>query len=118
MIFIVDDEPLIGMMMEMTLPAPRYCARLFEDPVAALQAFGHADPKPDLLITDYSMPGMTGVDLMRECKVLHPALKTILVSGRVGKTFLKTIAQPPDQFLAKPFLPHDLLEVVKDILAG
>ena len=48
--------------------------------MAALQA----DPKRyDLLVTDYNMPGFSGVDLLMQVREIHPALPVALASGYV-----------------------------------
>lgn len=40
-----------------------------------------AEGQPDLLITDYHMPGMNGAELARQAKALYPGLPVLLVSG-------------------------------------
>ncbi len=60
---------------------------------------------------------MTGIDLIRGCRTMHPQLKTILCSGTVEESFLKSFVPQPDKFIAKPFFPQDLLDAVKALLA-
>lgn len=112
----VDDEPLIGTMVELTLHLAQYRTKVFKDPVVAVETFRNADPKPDLLLTDFNMPGMTGIDLIRECKAVHPPLRTIICSGTVDEGFLRALTPQPDKFIAKPFFPQELLEVMKSLL--
>lgn len=118
LVFIVDDEPMIGTIVELTLEMHGYQTKVFKDPATALEAFLSAEAKPDLLITDFNMPGMTGIELIRDCRAAHPQLKTILCSGTVDEAFLKSFVPQPDRFIAKPFFPQDLLTVVKALLAG
>ena len=47
---------------------------------------------PDILITDIRMPGLTGLELIREAKKLSPALKTVIISGTEAR-ILKKAAQ-------------------------
>ena len=117
LVFVVDDEPMIGTIVELTLQMHSYRTKVFKDPVTALETLCSTDAKPDLLITDFNMPGMTGIDLIRGCRTMHPQLKTILCSGTVEESFLKSFVPQPDKFIAKPFFPQDLLDAVKALLA-
>ena len=44
-----------------------------------------AQSPPDVLVTDYAMGGMNGMDLVRECKRINPRQKIILSSGTVDE---------------------------------
>lgn len=118
LIYVVDDEPMIGTIVELSLQMRQYRTSVFKDPAVALEAFIEAKDKPDMLITDYNMPGLTGIDLIRACTEAHPKLKSILLSGTVDESFLRTLEPQPDKFIAKPFFPQELLDVVKTLLAG
>ena len=84
----------------------------------ALQAYSESETPPDLIITDFAMHQMDGLDLIRECRRLHPRQKIILLSGTVDETIFAGTGVRPDRFLEKPYQPADLAEVVQDILAG
>ena len=118
LIFVVDDEIMVAEVVEAVLSMQHYHVILFDNPKRALEAFIAADPKPDLLFTDYVMDEMSGLELIEQCKRLHPAVKTILYSGSVGQEIWTTGATKPDDFISKPFLPRDLLEVVRSVLAS
>ena len=67
----------------------------------------------DLLITDYLMPGMNGVELIRNARNAAPALLALIISG------YSTIAEGPGADLprlAKPFRQIDLAARVAEIL--
>ena len=118
LIFVVDDEIMVAEVVEAVLSMQHYHVILFDNPKRALEAFVAADPKPDLLFTDYMMDEMSGLELIEECKRLHPAVKTILYSGSVGQEIWTTGPTKPDDFISKPFQPRDLLEVVRSVLAS
>ena len=118
LIFVVDDEIMVAEVVEAVLSMQHYQVILFDNPKRALEAFIAADPKPGLLFTDYMMDEMSGVELIVQCKRLHPAVKTILYSGSVGQEIWETGAIKPDDFISKPFQPHNLLEVVRSVLAS
>ncbi|MBU6402909.1 MAG: response regulator, partial [Verrucomicrobia bacterium] len=58
LIYLVDDEPVILDLLARCLEKEGYRTESFADPVVAYAAFAAAEGKPDLLITDYTMPGM------------------------------------------------------------
>jgi len=118
LIFVVDDEIMVAEVVEAVLSMQLYHVILFDNPKRALEAFIAADPKPDLLFTDYMMDEMSGLELIEQCKLLHPAVKTILYSGSVGQEIWETGATKPDDFISKPFHPRNLLDVVRSVLAS
>ena len=71
--------------------------------------------EPDLLITDYLMPGINGVELIQEARRLVPDLKVALITG------YSTIAEGPGASvprLAKPYRQADLADFVAELLAA
>jgi len=118
MVFVVDDEPLVGTVVDLALQMNGYRTQLFKDPAAALESFCAASPKPDLLITDYNMPNMTGLDLIRECKATHAPLRTILCSGTVETASLIALEPQPDRLIPKPFSTEVVLKAAREVLAG
>ncbi len=116
LVFIVDDEELIGNVLTLSLAAHNYRTRLFHDPATALEEFRRSDLKPDILITDFNMPGMTGFELIRQCKAIESQLKTILCSGTVEPAYLKPLTPRPDAFISKPFSVATLIGTIKGLL--
>lgn len=115
-IFVVDDEVLLLELAE-TFLVPLGCKVLkFSDPEMALEAFPQAAPA--VVITDYAMGRMTGMDLIRECRRLNPRQKTILISGTVDGEVFANAAVKPDAFMAKPYDPSHLVDMVRKIMAA
>lgn len=117
LIYVVDDEPMLLELATVILSPLGYQIKTFRDPDTALKAFGTAAPKPALIITDYAMHTMTGMDLIAECKRLRPGQKIILVSGTVGEEVFHDAPARPDHFLAKPYEIRELTELVRSVLA-
>ncbi len=117
LVYLVDDEPLLLELAEMVLEGNGYRFQKFQDPTEAWNAFVTADPVPTLLITDYAMHAMNGVELIVKCKQLHPELKTILISGTVDENILRDVPVKVDHFLRKPYRTTDLGDVVRGVLA-
>jgi len=116
LVYVVDDEPLVGDVVQAILKMGGYESVLFSDPKIAFQALSEANPKPTLLLTDFQMPQMTGRELIQLCKKVHPPLKTILYSGNVQEETVAFYPTRPDRFLRKPFTPKTLIDLVQSVL--
>ena len=115
-IFVVDDEVLLLDLAE-TILAPLGCkVRTFSDPEQALAEYKKAAPA--VVITDYAMGRMSGMDLIRECRRLNPKQKTILISGTVDGVVFADASVKPDMFIAKPYDIKSLVETVRAMLAA
>lgn len=118
LIYLVDDEPVLLDVAEAVLEAEGYRTVKFSDPVRALRRFRQARIKPVLLITDYAMGKMNGLELIAQCKQQQPGLKTILVSGTAGAEILLEAPVHVDRFLTKPHPTEALCEAVRTVLSG
>lgn len=116
LIYVVDDEPLLLELAEATLTSPGYKLKKFLDPERALDSFIEARNKPSLLITDYSMGKMNGLELVERCRAIKPDLKSILVSGTAGAEIVLGSDVKVDQFVGKPYHPTSLAEMVRRVL--
>jgi DNA-binding NtrC family response regulator len=117
LVYVVDDEPMVGDVVQAILKLGGFESVLFADPKTAFKAISEADPKPTLLLTDFQMPQMTGRELIQHCKKVHPELKTILYSGNVQEETVAFYPARPDRFLRKPFTPKTLIDLVQSVLA-
>ena len=117
-VFIVDDEALLLDLAELSLKEDGYTLKKFQDPELALKSFLAAKSKPDLLISDYAMGKMNGLELIEKCKQVHPGLKTILVSGTMGVEIILDAPVKVDRFMGKPYQSANLAELVRRVLAS
>jgi DNA-binding NtrC family response regulator len=116
-IYVVDDEQMLLDLAEMILEPAGFQVCLFRDPQQALAEYQAAQSPPDVFVTDYAMPQMSGMDLIRKCKQIHPEQKTILLSGTVDESIYAQSEVRPDHFLAKPYQINKLVEVIHALLA-
>lgn len=79
LLIVDDDEQILSLLHDLLARERRYRISTAPDPREALTLL-RAGPF-DLLITDYRMPEMTGLDLIREARHLHPDLMGILITG-------------------------------------
>ncbi len=117
LIYVVDDKDVLVQFAEAVLQSAGYQVRSFTDPKKTLEAILEAGRQPDLLITDYDMGDMNGLELIEASHGKNPGLKTILLSGTVTESFIKNSPTKVDQFLAKPYQPPKLISVVGQVLA-
>ena len=103
-ILIVDDEPLIAMTAVDMVEALGYEAVEAHSGAAALEILV-SGKTIDLLITDHSMPGMSGAELVREARLIKPDI-AVMVS--TGYSELPDEFDSEVQFLSKPYSELDL----------
>jgi len=115
-IFVVDDEPMLLDLASAILEPLGFNVQTFRDPKRALREFAAA--KPTIVVTDYAMGEMNGLDLVRECRLVNPRQKTLLLSGTVDETIYDGVAAKPDRFLAKPYQVRDFIESVQELIAS
>jgi DNA-binding NtrC family response regulator len=117
-IFVVDDEAMLLELAYVILHPAGFDIKTFRDPESALAAYAAANPRPALVITDYAMHTMNGMDLTAECRKLNPAQKVLMLSGTVGPEVFDGARYQPDRFLGKPYHARQLVDIVKSMLQG
>ena len=115
-LFVVDDEQMLLDLAAAILQPLGYNVRTFSDPRVALKEFPAA--RPAVIVTDYAMGEMNGLDLVRECKRVNPKQKMILLSGTVDETIFAGLPQKPDRFLVKPYPVHEFIETIRALVAS
>jgi DNA-binding NtrC family response regulator len=116
-IWVVDDEPAVARFLGELLEDWGYCVRLFNEPSKLLAAFEIEKNSVDLLISDQSMPGLSGVALAIRLHRLKPNLPIILCSGYSdgidrSEVFLRGIRR----YFTKPVPTNELLNAVAEEL--
>jgi DNA-binding response OmpR family regulator len=82
----------------------------------ALQLSRRHTGQIDLLLSDITMPRMSGLDLVKRLREDRPGVKALLISGRTSSEVAHGTTS--FDFLAKPFLPTVLRARIETILAG
>lgn len=116
-VFFVDDEKSLVQIGCRMLGRLGFEARGFERGSAALAAFDKDPAAVDLVITDMTMPEMTGAVLVARLLALKPDLPIILCSG-YGDGANDTSANPlsPSAYLSKPFTMGELAEAINALM--
>lgn len=116
-ILVVDDEAPIAQMLQRSLQGLGYQVEIRTSSVEALAALQAGKGLFDLVITDMTMPYMTGDRLAREIKALYPGFPIILCTG-----FSETITQETaaaigiDAFLLKPVDHASLAQTIRKVM--
>jgi len=115
-ILVVDDDPDIRSLTRTFLEHEGYHVYTSGDVSRAKRIFQRA-PHIDLLVTDFSMPHRSGMDLAHELKSIRPSLPVLIISGIfLASDQLARMQAEGWSFLAKPFSLPRLLATVHDIL--
>ena len=80
-VLFVDDEPALGEVAGKVMTRLGYRPVVFHNPETAWVAFQQDPSAYDVLVSDLTMPALTGVDLVRRVLDLRPGLPVILASG-------------------------------------
>jgi signal transduction histidine kinase/ActR/RegA family two-component response regulator len=112
-VMIVDDERPLVALAEETLAELGYEPVGFDSSVAALQAFRAEPQRFDLVLTDETMPDLTGTELASEIRRLRPDISILLMSGYSGAQLLERAqAAGVLEVLRKPLVRRDIAEPV------
>jgi DNA-binding NtrC family response regulator len=114
---IVDDEEMVLNSLRSFLELEtEYEIRSFTSPAAALEYAGSGDP--DVIVSDFLMPEMNGIEMLRSFSELHPQAPRILLTGYADKE--SAIRAINDiglfQYIEKPWDNNNLLIVLRNAL--
>ena len=116
-ILVVDDEiPLVKLYRD-TLMGLGYIVMATEDPIKAFSLFKEQSESVDLVITDMTMPKMSGMDLSEKIMAIRPDIPIILCTGfseMVNEDEAKKIGIKA--FLMKPVTRQNLAQLVRSTL--
>lgn len=111
-VLVVDDDEQVRVLFLRILRGRCHAVGAVDGPDALEALFRET---PDVIVTDYDMPGMKGTELCRRVR-LHPALrrvKIVLISGSLTEQLGETARLAgADHVLAKPLETESLLKVL------
>jgi CheY-like chemotaxis protein len=116
-ILVVDDEPTVSRAIKMLLEHDGHKVQTVDGGVAALALL--EQNQFDLIVTDFSMPGMKGDQLVALIKQRRPDQPVIMATA-FAKEFevFGRLSGKVDFLLNKPFSMEDLREAVAQVMAG
>jgi CheY-like chemotaxis protein len=116
-VLVIDDEPMVVGIARRALTHLGYRVSAFSEPRAALERF-EADPGGfDVVLTDLTMPELTGLDVAERVRALRPDLPVVLFTGYSGVIDPEQLsASGIRELIAKPFLAATLAESIRRVL--
>jgi CheY-like chemotaxis protein len=113
-ILIVEDQREVSRLLRSALETLEYDLEVVEIPSGEEAILDSSRNKVNLLVSDYRLPGMTGIELMHKVQKFHPQAKIILVTGQLDPRIRKEVAEAgADAFFIKPVPMADFLDAVE-----
>lgn len=116
-ILVVEDEPTIQSLIEVNLRRAGHTVLLAADAETARQLV--RDALPDLVLLDWMLPGMSGVDFARllRSEARTRLLPIIMLTARAGeRDKIEGLELGADDYVTKPFSPRELVARIKAVL--
>jgi CheY-like chemotaxis protein len=118
-VLVIDDDPSVRsvtstMLRRMTIPN----IAVAESGDRGLELFRSAAPPFDLIICDWDMPGMNGMELYEQVRADHPKLPFLMLTGRNDLDSVITArSSGVAGYLVKPFSSEQLKEKISFVMA-
>jgi CheY-like chemotaxis protein len=112
-ILVVDDDPTVLSFVSGFLGA-EYNIILANNGLEAVQRAHEFKEEIHLLLSDFSMAGMTGIEVATQITAERPKIKVLLMSGFTGGML---VLNEGWHFLAKPFIPSQLRTIIAGLIS-
>ena len=116
-ILIVDDEPAIRDLVDITLDLAGYKSISASNAHEALVSV--IDKKPDLILLDWMLPGGSGIDLARRLRrdEITAVIPIIMLPAKTSEDYkVQELNVGVDDYVTKPFSPRELVARIKTVL--
>jgi len=114
-ILVVDDDPVACALLKETLLAENYLVDTAINGLEALKTI--RERSYDLVITDFIMPLLDGLELLTKAKAELPGLQVILITAsRQEAILVEARRQGADAVIPKPLEMKKLLKIIKNVL--
>jgi two-component system, cell cycle sensor histidine kinase and response regulator CckA len=118
-ILLVDDEPQVRESVKRLLVGQGYTVVEASHANDAMRIYDAAPSEIDLVLTDVTMPGMSGYDLAEHLRAREPNLPVVLMSGYAEPPLATgSLAAGKTGYIQKPFQVDILVERLREVLEG
>jgi DNA-binding response OmpR family regulator len=110
-ILVVDDEPPI---VQLCVKILARAGHEVDGVTSGEDALARLTSTPvDLLVVDYNMPELNGIEVIRRARTLQPGLKVVMITAhRTREAAEEELGAGPSWVLMKPFTPNELVQTV------
>jgi PAS domain S-box-containing protein len=115
-VLVVDDEPEVAALLERLLVARGYRVTAFTSSEDALAAFRRDPDAYRAVVTDHTMPRLTGIELARQVKALRPGIPVVLTTGYGDKISSSPVGSDVDAVAGKPFDTARLAQTLRRVI--
>lgn len=110
-VLVLDDEPIVGKRLQPALAKVGCDVEVFDAPGQALQRVG--EKRFDIVVTDIRMEDIDGIEVLEKVLERWPKTKVIMITGYATvEVAREAIAKGAFDFIAKPFKPQELRDVI------
>ena len=114
-IIIDDDKDMCETLKDVLMSSGEYDVSCSYDPVKALDTIEHEDPS--LIIVDYKMPEMNGIEVIQHVKELQKNTAILMLTAFISKDLISQAKEAGAlEVLSKVLLPSDLLKHIRTLL--
>ncbi len=113
-VLVVDDETSTRQTIARMLEAGGFRVEQASSGADALKRLASDSASIDFVLTDVTMPGMTGIDLSYQIRDQYPRIPVAIVSGDVSELERSVIARSDVPFIKKPFHAESLYSAVRE----
>jgi DNA-binding NtrC family response regulator len=114
-IMVIDDEKIVGDMAKLSLEQEGYVVETFLNAEPALKRL--QEEKFDVVVTDYKMKGIDGMEVLKTVKALYPATQVIMITAFANlDAAIEALRRDVHDFFPKPVKIKELKASIKRAL--
>jgi PAS domain S-box-containing protein len=116
-ILVVDDDENVAVLIKAMLDSLGYKVEIYHGSLDALKVFRRQPEKYDLLLSDFTMPDMTGLDLAKQVQITRPGFPVMIMTGYGDSLNADTLrSYGIKQVVGKPLAMRELAAAVRSVL--
>ena len=115
-VLVVDDHETTRQTIARMLEAGGFTVVQASSAAEALERLARESEGIDMVLSDVTMPGMSGIDLSYQIRELYPSMPVAIVSGDVSELERSIIGRAAVPFIKKPFHAESLYSAVREAI--